>query len=95
MKEVESRQVDPSAITVIYGGGKLHGAIYKGFWLTITRDDCDIDEDGVCNNSKLTADYFELNPRPMCVRRSGSADISPYGIGFEDVAEWMDKEFEL
>ena len=95
MCEIESRQIDLSAITVIYGGGRLLGAFYKGFWLTITREDCDMDEDGVYNNSKLSAEYHEIEAQPMRLRRTGFVPISPYAIGFEDIAKWLDEEFKL
>jgi hypothetical protein len=94
MCDVESRNIDPNVITVIYGGGELQGAIYKGFWLTITRDNCDIDEDGVANNSKLNAEYLELNPKPMRNRRTGFVPISPYTASFALIAEWIDETFE-
>tara|TARA_R100001082_G_scaffold5440_1_gene3753 strand:+ start:3109 stop:3390 length:282 start_codon:yes stop_codon:yes gene_type:complete len=90
MCDIEQRYVCPSVITTIYTSGELKGAMYRGFFITITRVDYDIEEFGA-SNSKLEAEYVELVPRPMCKRRIGSIEVSPYSASYEECAAWIDE----
>ena len=92
MSDFEIRNVENNTLTLMYGGREVAG-LYKGFWITITRDDCDYDEEGVAHNSKLEACVVELFPSaPSTHRIFYPENLSPYSLTFADVAAWIDSE---